>query len=107
MCEFVDTFPAFLTYWAEAGRKYLDDQIEDWATGYMAQWPELLARQIEDYAARGLEWRQIARERVFPYLDERLAAVQGAHGDLLELCVPIYSKARQALTFEVSAVFVI
>jgi hypothetical protein len=107
VCEFVDTFPAFLTYWAEAGRKPLDDQIEDWAAGYMAQWPELLAKQIEDYATEGLDWRQIARERVFPYLAERLAAMQEAHGNLLDLCVPIYSRVQQALAFEVSAVFVI
>lgn len=107
MCEFIDTFPAFLTYWAESGRKPLHDQIEDWATGYMAQWPELLAKQIEDYTSEGLDWRQIARERVFPYLAERLAAMQEAHGNLLDLCVPVYSRAQQALAFEVGAVFVI
>jgi hypothetical protein len=45
----------------------------------MAQWPELLAKQIEDYATQGLDWRQIAHERVFLYLDERLAAVQETH----------------------------
>lgn len=107
MCTLIDTFPAFLTYWAEAGHKSLDDQIEDWATGYMAQWPELLAKQIEDYATQGLDWRQIAREKVFPYLDERLAAMQEAHGNLLELCVPIYSRAQHALAFDACAVFVI
>ncbi len=35
-CEFVDTFPAFLTYWAKAQDKPLSDQIESWATEYMA-----------------------------------------------------------------------
>jgi len=107
MCEFIDTFPAFLTYWAEAERKSLNDQIEGWATGYMSQWPELLAKQIEDYSTQSLDWRQIAHEKVFPHLGERLSAMQEAHRNLLELCEPVYSKTQQALTFDSNAIFVI
>jgi hypothetical protein len=62
VCEFVDTFPAFLAYWAEAGRKPLHDPIEDWATRYLAQWLELLAKQIEDYTTEGLDGRFVAPE---------------------------------------------
>ncbi|MCX6038339.1 MAG: hypothetical protein NTW99_10695, partial [Chloroflexi bacterium] len=76
MCESIDTFPAFLTYWAKFQGKLLDDQIEGWATEYMSLWPDLLVRQVEDYASQNLDWRQIAREKVFPYLNERLPAMQ-------------------------------
>jgi len=107
VCELIDTFPAFLKYWSKAQHKSLDDQIEGWATEYMAQWPELLAKQIDDYASRGLDWRQIAREKVFPYLAERLPGMQEAHRNLLEWCRPVYSKAQSILAFDSSVVFVI
>ncbi|MBC7264030.1 MAG: hypothetical protein H5T64_06680 [Chloroflexi bacterium] len=106
-CEFVDTFPAFLTYWTGAQAKSLDDQIEGWATEYMSLWPELLAQQIEDYSSQNIDWRQIARERVFPYLAERLPAMQRAHQNLLRSCEHIYSKAQQVLHFDSEAVFVL
>ncbi len=107
MCESIDTFPAFLTYWAKVQGKPLDDQIEGWATEYMSLWPDLLVRQVEDYASQNLDWRQIAREKVFPYLTERLPAMQQAHQNLLELCEPIYSKAQQVLALDSKAIFVI
>lgn len=106
-CEFVDTFSAFLTYWAKVQGKPLHDQVESWATEYMSLWPELLAKQIEDYSSQNLDWRQIAREKVFPYLNERLPAMRQAHQNLLELGGPLYSRAQQVLAFETKAVFVI
>jgi len=107
MSRLIDTFPAFLEYWHEASHKSLDDQIEGWAKGYMFHWPELLAKQIEDYAGQNLDWRQIAREKIFPFLAERLPAMQEAHGNLLDLCGPIYSKAQNTLDLDTSATFVI
>lgn len=103
----IDTFPAFLTYWADAKKKPLEEQINSWAKDYLSQWPELLSKQIEDYTSQNLLWKQIAREKVFPYLAGRLPAMQDAHGNLLELCKPIYSKAQNALCFESNATFVI
>ncbi len=103
----IDTFPAFLTYWDKVQGKPLDDQIEGWATEYMSLWPELLAKQIEDYSSQNLDWRQIAREKVFPHLTERLPAMQQAHQNLLELCEPLYSRAQQVLAFDSKALFVI
>jgi len=107
MSELLDTFPAFLTYWADVEHKPLDEQIESWAAGYMSQWPELLAKQIEDYTGQRLDWRQIAREKVFPHLAERLSVMQEAHRNLLKVCVPVYSRAQQALGFDCDAVFVV
>jgi hypothetical protein len=107
MCKIIDIFPVFQTYWADAEHKSVEDQIESWAKEYMLPWPELLSKQIEDYAAQNLIWQQVAREKVFPHLAERLPAMQEAHGNLLELCKPIYSKAQNTLCFESSATFVI
>jgi hypothetical protein len=66
-CKVIDTFPAFLTFWDRFRGEPLDAQIEAWSTEYMAHWPELLDRQVASYASDGLDWRQIAREKVFPH----------------------------------------
>ncbi|MCL7453771.1 MAG: hypothetical protein M8467_12070 [Anaerolineae bacterium] len=105
--EVIDTFPAFLTYWLNVRGRPLDEQIERWAAEYMAPWPELLAMQVEDYASQDLDWRRIAREKVFPYLSERLPTMQDAYDNLLRLLAPVYSKAEQMLRFDSSVVFVL
>jgi hypothetical protein len=106
-CALIDAFPAFLSYWAEAQEQSLENQIESWATAYMAPWPELLRMQIEDYSAQSLDWRQIARDKVFPFLAERLPQMEAAHQNLTALSQPIYARAQQTLGFDSPAVFVI
>ncbi len=82
-------------------------QIETWASEYMSQWPELLNKQIEDYAAQELDWRLIAEEKVFPHLGARLSTMQEAHGNILRVCDPIYLAAQHTLDFKSQMVFVI
>ncbi len=106
-CNVVDTFSKFLAFWAENQQKPVDEQIEGWATEYMAHWPELLNKQIDDYSSQGENWREIARERVFPFLGERLPAMRVAYGNLSGLCGKLYSKAQKVLEFESDVVFVI
>ncbi|MHB8105476.1 MAG: hypothetical protein ACYDG5_08070, partial [Dehalococcoidales bacterium] len=100
MCEIIDAFPAFLTFWEKAQHRSLDEQIDGWEKEYMAPWPELLAKQIDNYQADNLDWRQFAREKVFPYLAERLPAMREAHKNLLKSSVPLYKKAQRVLDFE-------
>jgi hypothetical protein len=106
-CNVIDTFPAFLAFWTESQHEPLDAQIEVWSAEYMVQWPELLEKQLEDYASQELDWRKVAREKVFPFLDSRLPAMKAAHKNLLEACGRIYSMAQKALDFEFDIVFVI
>jgi hypothetical protein len=73
----------------------------------MAQWPELLEKQLESYASEGVDWRRIARERVFPFLKDRLPAMKTAHENLLGACEGIYSTAQERLGFRFDVVFVI
>ncbi len=107
ICEFIDTFPAFLAYQTKVQDKPLSERIERWATEYMARWPELLAKQTEDYSVQNLNWREIAREKIFPYLTERLPAMRQAHRHILESAEPLYSRAQQVLAFESKVIFVI
>ncbi len=109
MCKWdiIDTFPGFLTFWAKAKRKPMDVQIESWAAQYMSQWPELLNKQLQDYASQNVDWRQIAQEKVLPFLEDRLPSMRIAHQNLLESCAPVYCTSQKALGFESDVVFVI
>ena len=105
--KIIDTFPQFLDLWASVKEKPTNEQIESWASKYMSCWPELLEKQLEDYSGQNVDWRQIAREKVFPFLNDRLPAMKTAHKNLLESCVSVYSKAQVALGFKSNVVFVI
>jgi hypothetical protein len=107
MISIVDTFPAFLSFWAEVHHRPTRDQIELWAAFTQSKWPELLVRQIDDYASQDLDWRQIAGEKVFPFISDRLPEMEAAHRNLLELIGPVFSKARLGLDFEFDITFLI
>ena len=49
----VDTFPAFQEFWKVARDQPVERQITLWEREYMAPWPELLAKQKENYHALG------------------------------------------------------
>ncbi len=96
--EIIDTFPDFQAYWTKAQSESMESQIDLWAKEYMAGWPELLEKQIEDYSEQDLDWKEIARERIFPDLKDRLPAMRQARKNLLKLCPVICSKAEQVLS---------
>ena len=107
VCCVIDTFPAFLEFWPAVRHESIDAQVDAWASMHMAHWPELLAKQQSDYADEGQDWRRIALERVFPYLDERLPAMSEAHKHLLDVCEPVYAQARDKLGFDGDVIFVV
>ena len=82
-CEIIDTFPAFLRFWERLRTSPLDTQIEHWATDYMSQWPGLLTMQQRAHAEENCDWREIAKQRVFPFLEERLPSMAETRRALL------------------------
>lgn len=106
-CEVIDTFPSFLACWETACTLPLEDVIDRWQHEYLEPWPELFAKQRDDYVAQGVDWRAVARERVFPFLAERLPAMQTAHAALLQVAPDIYARARERVGLECSVRFVI
>jgi len=105
--DLLDTFPDFEKFWAWYSHRPLEEQIEGWAEVYRTAWPELFAKQAEDYRAEGLDWRQVARDRVFPFLGERLTAIQAAHTNLLGKYGGVFLKAQAALGLDWDILFVI
>ena len=106
-CRIVDAFPTFLEFWPCVRHKTVDEQIVAWEAATAAGWPALLAMQKACYEEDGEDWLQIAREMVFPCLDQRVLGMTEAHKHLLELWEPVYAKAQRRLGFETDLVAVI
>lgn len=103
----LDTWDDFLRFWRAASGLPLPARMDLWRGEYMARYPELLRKQVEDYESQGVDWRQVAAERIFPYLPERLPLMQAARDLLPDVCAAIYERARAALGLDFDAVFVI
>ena len=85
----------------------IEEQVDAWATDYMAPWPELLEKQQLDYADEGDDWRRVAAEYVFPDLVERFDAMERAHDILKQEGVRIAQRAQEALHFDADFVLVV
>ena len=107
MWEVIDTFDDFLSYWGVACSKTLTQQIELWQTSYMIRYPELLEKQVQDYKNYGLDWREIAKDKVFPKMPDYLQLMQEARENLLKVCGAVYERASQVLGLDFDVTFVI
>lgn len=107
VCEIIDTFPSFLRLWDEIEHGSVDEQINGWLERYMTLYPELLQKQLDDYASLNEDWRVTASERIFPALPERLSALQTVHYNLLRICNNVYERAQDAINFNIDLVCVI
>ncbi|MGA7650690.1 MAG: hypothetical protein WBW40_08320 [Thermoplasmata archaeon] len=105
--QLLDTFPAFERYWRAVRTQPLEVQIDRWEHGYMAAWPELLEKQQQNYSEEGLDWKQIARTRIFPHLPERLPRMRRLHANLLRTLPDSWSRTRRALKVDFPVRFVI
>jgi len=85
MPDILDTLPAFMTYWTKARELDIEQQIALWASEYLNPWPHLLAIQVEDYNSQGVDWRVIARTRIFPQLNSHLRSMFAARDHLLDV----------------------
>ena len=99
----VDTFPVFLEFWEKNQDAPLAVQIEGWATEYMAQWPELLEKQVADYSSQQEDWKKVAGEKIFPYISTRLPAMEVARKNTLLLYPYLCNQAYQKIGLELDA----
>ncbi len=103
----IDTYEDFLAYWSVAKSNGVDEQIRLWETSYMAKYPELLAKQIANYEDDGLNWRQVAHERVFPHLAERLQLMREARENILVTYKPVSARAYEIFELDFDTVIVV
>jgi len=103
----LDTFPAFIDYWGLFRDRSVDEQIEGWKSVYLKPWPELFEKQVKDYQDQDLDWRKVAREKIFPFLGEREASLRLAHHSILKICEPVLANTRKQFAFGGAVTFVI
>jgi len=105
--EVLDTFPAFRRFWGSARGLPIRRQLDGWRDDYLQPWPELAKKQIANYADEGIDWRRIARDRVFPTLDERLPTMERVR-DQLRRAIPVaVRRCREKLGMSFPVTFVI
>lgn len=105
--QIVDTFPSFLRAFEIEQPAATDDWLKLWVERYMALWPELLAMQVADYAEQGEDWRQVAREMVFPGMNEKVPALERTHRELPSIIEMVEFQAQQQLGFDGPVTYVL
>jgi hypothetical protein len=55
----------------------------------------LRQKQIDCYAEEGLDWQAVAHQHVFPFLSDRLPAMQIARDNLLRVCEEVNGRYQQ------------
>jgi hypothetical protein len=105
-CEVLDTYNDFSVYWADARFKSLKEKVRLWQASYMKKYPELLAKQVENYKEMGIDWHEVA-EKIFSQIPYRLQLMQEARDNILGICGQIYAGASERLGLDFGIVFVI
>lgn len=105
--EVLDTFPAFDRFWRAARTLLVDQQIEAWRRDYLRPWPELFRKQATHYRQQGVDWRGVARRRIFPAMDARIVRMRTARTNLRHAIPVTTDRARRRLGLDFSPLFVI
>ncbi|MGD2077979.1 MAG: hypothetical protein PVH18_06325, partial [Chloroflexota bacterium] len=92
----VDTYPSFLRALQLENPLSVDQWLALWAEDYMQHWPTLRDMVVNDYREQGEDWRQIAREMVFPGMNDKLPDIDNAYRELRQIIRSVEDKARQA-----------
>lgn len=100
MHQITDTFPAFLKYWDRYSSQPVEKQLAGWRNEYLDLWPWLFQKQTDDYREQGEYWKDIAVERVFPFLSERLPGMISARRALNENIPELHSAAVKQFSIE-------
>jgi hypothetical protein len=98
--KILDTFPAFERYWDRVRELPLEERVDLWRSDYMEPWPELLKKQLDEWVDRGMDWRIVAKEHVFPFVEERLPTFTEATDNLNTLLPDIMDRAQDRLGFD-------
>lgn len=102
-----DAFDSFSAWWAEARALDAEQRLASWQAFNAERWSELLRLQVEAYREDGLDWRDVARERVFPHLDGRLADMAAARAHLRRVIAPVCRDAQARLGIDFDVTFVL
>lgn len=81
--EIFDTFPAFERFWRSSRSLSIEEQVDRWRRDYLRPWPDLWRMQVANYERASLDWREVARTRVFPAFPRRVPIMREIRSRLL------------------------
>ncbi len=89
--KIIDTYPDFFDLWQTAAKEPVKIQIERWRTDYITDWPEIKNWQLAGYEDDA-EWREYAREEIFPWINQNFNRVMAARSSLLGAIRSVYDR---------------
>jgi hypothetical protein len=105
--QVLDTYPAFERFWRTVRERPIAEQVDRWEHEYMAPWPELRDKLKSSYSDQGVDWRRVARSRIFPNLEERLPRMRRLHRNLIRTLPDSWSRIERILHPDFPVQFVI
>ncbi len=103
----VDAAGEFLEVLRGMGEPSPGEILTVWEEFHRLRFPELYAKQVQDYASRGEDWRAVALARVFSSLRGRLAAMEEAREGIADRWGEVLARARKALELDLDGVGVV
>jgi predicted SprT family Zn-dependent metalloprotease len=103
----IDTYPAFVAAVQEQKPVSIEQWLSCWAEHYMAHWPVLHQMVVKDYGDQGEDWRQVARQMIFPGMNDKLPAIEGAYKNLKSIVAPVENKVRRVFDFQETVYYVL
>ena len=104
--KIIDTYPDFFDLWQTAAREPVKIQIERWRTDYITDWPEIKNWQFAGYEDND-DWRQFAREEIFPWLNQNFNKLMGARSSLLGAIRSVYDRDAEFFQENLQTYFLI
>lgn len=91
--KIIDTFPDFQRFWDDSQRSGMHEQLQRYEEDYLKRWPEL----FETLRDQSFTWREVAEERVLPYVEERYPLMLKARNNLLRYIPEIHERSMERL----------
>ncbi len=84
MIHTVDLLDDFMDFYESLEFKNGEEYAQGWFDTYLAKFPELKGRCVNDMKSYGLEWKEVASKRVFPEISKKLERLPVARDNLIK-----------------------
>ena len=92
--DLIDTFPEFMDYWNKSQKDNASEEIKTWESYYKTNYPELFEKIVQDYTESGLNWEDIARDKIFPINVDRFSVMEQACANLRKIIKDLYKDSE-------------
>ncbi len=80
----IDLLDSFLEFFNDLEFKNGETYAEGWFDTYLARYPELKGRCVNDIKSYGLDWKEVAAKRIFPEISKKLDVLPVARDNLIK-----------------------